>query len=395
MNKHINVCLLNDSFPPVIDGVANAVLNYARIIQNGLGSAVVVVPRYPDVEDDYPYPVIRYPSVKTPKTAGYRMGLPIPGIVRAIRNHPVDIIHCHCPFVSAVIAKSLRHAIDVPVIFTYHTKFDIDIANSTDSALVQTAAKKLIVSNISACDEVWVVSRGSGENLKSIGYSGDYRIMDNGVDFPKGPAEDRLIESVCTELGLTEDVPVFLYIGRMMWYKGIKIILDGLFKAKEEGVSFRMLFVGGGEDSKEITHYAEELNLSNECIFTGPVKNREKLRAFYSRAEMLLFPSTFDSAPISVREAAACGLASVLIRDSSAAEPVTDGLNAVLIDENASSLAGAVVSLSKNREYMKTLGVHALEDLYMSWDTAVARAYERYQEVLEEHQGKSRVRIEE
>ena len=28
--EKLNVCLLNDSFPPTIDGVANAVCNYAR-----------------------------------------------------------------------------------------------------------------------------------------------------------------------------------------------------------------------------------------------------------------------------------------------------------------------------------------------------------------------------
>ena len=26
------ICLINDSFPPVTDGVANAVVNYARVI---------------------------------------------------------------------------------------------------------------------------------------------------------------------------------------------------------------------------------------------------------------------------------------------------------------------------------------------------------------------------
>lgn len=33
----LNVCLMNDSFPPVIDGVATTILNYAEIINNGLG----------------------------------------------------------------------------------------------------------------------------------------------------------------------------------------------------------------------------------------------------------------------------------------------------------------------------------------------------------------------
>ena len=39
-----NICLMNDSFPPVIDGVANAVTNYARNIQKDYGTATVVTP---------------------------------------------------------------------------------------------------------------------------------------------------------------------------------------------------------------------------------------------------------------------------------------------------------------------------------------------------------------
>ena len=45
--EKLNVCLVNDSFPPDIDGVANAVVNYARIINEGRGSAVVVAPANP------------------------------------------------------------------------------------------------------------------------------------------------------------------------------------------------------------------------------------------------------------------------------------------------------------------------------------------------------------
>ena len=41
----LTVALLNDSFPPTIDGVANAVVNYAGAIErNDLGN--VVVARY-------------------------------------------------------------------------------------------------------------------------------------------------------------------------------------------------------------------------------------------------------------------------------------------------------------------------------------------------------------
>ena len=265
---------------------------------------------------------------------------------------------------------------------TYHTKFDIDIANNFDSPIVQAAVKKIIVSNVEACDEVWAVSQSAGENLKSLGYRGGYRVVDNGVDFPKGPVADVLIRDISSELELSDDTPVFLYVGRMMWYKGIRLILEGLHKAKAEGSRFKMVFVGGGMDFDKIVGLAHKLAIENDCVFTGPVSDREKLRAYYSRADMFLFPSTFDAAPISVREAAACGLASVLVRESSSAEPVTDGVDALLIDEDAESLARVIVDLSGNIGYMKELGRRAMDNLYMPWDTAVARAYARYCEIL-------------
>ena len=383
MKEQLNVCLLNDSFPPVLDGVANVVLNYAKVIHSSYGSAVVSVPRYPGASYEYPFPVVHYPSIKTPKTGGYRTGIPIMGIVKEIAVHPIDIIHCHCPFVSSLIARRLRSITGAPVVMTYHTKYDVDLKNNFDSAIMQTTVKKIIVSNIAACDDIWAVSRGAGENLISLGYSGDYTVMDNGVDFPKGPADEGLVREVSSELGLSEDIPVFLYVGRMMWYKGAALTLNGLMKAKAGGARFRMVFVGGGGDFDDIVEHSRRNDLENECIFTGPIRDREKLRAIFSRADMFLFPSTFDSAPIAVREASACGLPSILIRGSSSAEPVTDGTNAVLIDEDEDDLARAVIDLSKNRGYMKTLGKRAMDDLYLSWDAAVGRAYERYCEVLE------------
>ena len=72
-----NICLMNDSFPPVIDGVANAVKNYAQILTENHGHAAVVTPYYPDVDDSgYPFPVYRYPSMNLPGKLGYRAGIP-------------------------------------------------------------------------------------------------------------------------------------------------------------------------------------------------------------------------------------------------------------------------------------------------------------------------------
>ena len=388
---HLSVCLLNDSFPPQIDGVANAVLNYAREIQGGLGSAVVAVPDYPDVKDDYAFPVVRYPSFNTTKLVGYRAGYPFSAkAMNTLADYAPDIIHSHCPVMSTIMARALRERLDVPVVFTYHTKFDIDIRRAISGHLLQQTAIRLLVDNISACDEVWVVSQGAGENLRSLGYTGEYIVMENGVDFPRGPADAADCAALRRELDLPDDVPVYLFVGRMMWYKGIRIILEALAALRQSGRDFRMLLVGDGMERQEMEALSAQLRLDDVCLFTGAVRDREKLRAYFSISDLFLFPSTFDTNGIVVREAAACGTASVLVRNSCAAEGVTDGGNALLIEENAEALAALLERVGEDRAALRRLGGQALEQLYLSWSESVSRAYQRYGVVLDHyHRGLS------
>ena len=383
----LNICLINDSFPPAIDGVANAVTNYAKIIQNGLGNSTVVTPFYPDADDSvFDFPVLRYPSIDMTKLVGYRAGLPFSAeLMDSLEKRSFDIIHSHCPITSTLLARALRDRIHVPLVFTYHTKFDIDIANAVKSRVLQEEAAKILARNISACDEVWTVSRGAGENLHKLGYEGDYIIMPNGVDFPRGRVDDALIRQVTGDYDLPEGLPLFLFVGRMMWYKGIRIILDALKKLSESGRDFRMVFVGGGTDKDEIVRYAESLVLTDRVFFSPPLQNREHIRAWYCRADLFLFPSTFDTNGLVVREAAACGLGSVLIRGSCAAEDITDGRTGLLIEENAESMAAVLSALCADRAAMRRIGQYAQQEIYLSWDDAVARAYDHYGAVIENY----------
>ena len=382
-----NVCLCNDSFPPVIDGVANAVQNYARVITDLGAKAVVATPQYPDVIDDYPYRVIRYQSYDTTSAFGYRTGNPFDtNAITELAALDYQVIHSHCPMSSTLLARTLREAKNVPVVFTYHTKFDIDIKNAVRSNLMQEVAVRAIVENISACDEVWTVSRGAGENLRSLGYEGDFRVMQNGVDFAPGRVPAEMTAALDRQYDLPEGLPVFLFTGRMMWYKGIRLILDGLAGAKAAGCDFRMVFVGGGGDCDEITAYAKEQKLEDRCIFVGRVQDRDLLRAWCCRADLFLFPSTFDTNGLVVREAAACSLASMLIRGSCAAEGVTDGVNGILIDERAEAIAALVARFCENGcAGLRDLGERACRDLYLSWDSAVRTAYSAYGEVIERY----------
>lgn len=385
--EKLNVCLINDSFPPAIDGVANAVTNYAQIINKGYGRAAVVTPFYPDADDSaFAFPVIRYPSVDMTKAVGYRAGIPFsPEMMNRLEGENFNLIHSHCPITSTILARSLRDRIHVPLVFTYHTKFDIDIANAVKSRLLREEAAKLLVENISACDEVWTVSRGAGENLRKLGYQGDYLVMPNGVDLPQGRVPDELVAQVTEGYDLPAGLPVFLFVGRMMWYKGIRIILDALKTLMDGGRDFRMVFVGAGNDKEEICAYSSALGLDAKVFFSPAIHDRNLIRAWYCRADLFLFPSSFDTNGLVVREAAACALPSVLVAGSCAAEDVQDGVNGFLIEENAASMAALLQRLCAAPELVKAVGEKAQRDLYLSWENSVAAAVDRYQAVIEKY----------
>jgi len=387
MNQTPTVCLLNDSFPPLIDGVANAVRNYAENLSETGFDPVVITPAHPDAEDGgYPYPVVRYPSIDLRDKTGYLAGIPFsPELVRQLEGRKISILHSHCPIASTILARELRSVVDAPLILTYHTKFDIDIAAMIRSHALQAGSKRALVTNISACDEVWAVSHGAGENLRSLGYQGDYIVMPNGVDLPRERVSQEQCKAVSGGYDLPENVPLFLFVGRIRWYKGLKIILDALAKLQNNGQEFRMVFVGDGSDKADVESYAAQLGLASRCFFTGAVSDREALRAWYCRGDLFLFPSTFDTNGLVVREAAACSLASVLVAGSCAAEGVTGGRNGFLIEENADSLFSLLSGLCQHPEKMRQVGEGAARELYLSWKDAVALASRRYEIVIDRY----------
>lgn len=384
----LKIGLLNDSFPPTIDGVANATLNYASVIHKKYGEPIVITPEYPNIIDDYPFEVYRYSSLKLRSQIPYRIGNPFsPITIGELHKKNMDLMHVHCPFASAVLARQINNSYvkskRIPIVFTYHTKFDIDIDKFVVNKKLNKIARKFLINNISAADEVWAVSNGAGENLRSLGYNGDIRVMPNGTDFKKEKAPKEEIDRIKDIYRLRANVPTFLFVGRMMWYKNPKLILDSLSILKKNGIDFQCLFVGDGTDRPAIEHYAKQIGVNDNTIFTGAVYDREKVRAFFCCADLFLFPSTYDTSGLVVREAAACDCASLLIKGSCAAEGVENGVSGVFAEENAESCAKALSEVIKHKGAFERLGKAAAEKVYYSWEQAVDCAYKRYEEIIE------------
>lgn len=388
----LKVGLFNDSFPPTIDGVANTVFNYATEINDKHGTPIVVTPNYPNVYDNYDFSVYRYHSAKLMASLPYRFGNPFsPKTVRDLSKMGFDIMHVHSPFASSILARevSVLCKRETPTILTYHTKFDVDIDRYLDSPRLNRIARRFVRSNINSANEVWAVSEGTKESLRKIGYDGDIIVMPNGTDFKKGKAPQSVIAEIDRIYGTKEEELVFLYCGRMMWYKNLKIILDSLKILSQNGIKYKTFFVGDGPDRPAVEKYAKEIGIYERLVFTGSIIDREKVRGYFSRANLLLFPSTYDTSGLVVKEAAACGCAGVLVKGSCAAEGVIDGQTGILCErETAKSFSSAIMNLLKNPEKIEEIGRGAEEKVYYSWADSVEKAVQRYEKVIENHNKK-------
>ncbi len=370
-----------DGFAPAIDGVATVVDGYASTLQQH-GGCVVVAPKEPKYKDVKDYRVIRVPSVKTHKKIGYRVASPIEvRVVAELKKMPIALVHCHSPFSLSFLAESAAKACKVPSIITYHTKYAQDIERSVPAPFRELVAD-FVVQRYKTFDEVWTVSRGAAADLRQLGFKGGVVVMPNGCSMSTAPVDERLVRQVNDRHGLQPDVPVLLFVGRMIWYKGIDMILHTLAEMKKAGAAFRMLFVGDGSDSKDIQATAHSMALDDCVAFVGKVADRELLRAYYARADLFYFPSTFDTSGLVVQEAAALGCPSAALRDTCVAEAMVDGRNGLLVGDDPQAAAADLLALLRQPERLKALGEAARHEVYISWDVAMRNVMARYEQVL-------------
>lgn len=80
---------------------------------------------------------------------------------------------------------------------------------------------------------------------------------------------------------------------------------------KNEGKEFRLIMLGFGADENAIKKKIRKCGLFDYVIWTGKILDRNELLGYYGISDLLLFPSTFDTNGLVVREAAACATPSL------------------------------------------------------------------------------------
>lgn len=375
--------IFNDSFPPIMDGVTLTVENYvSQFNKRGLNPCVVT-PWNP-VTVDAGCRVIKYFSLPIQNRKPYRYGYPKLDINvwRRLRKTPFRILHSHCPFSSGRLAVYVKKHQGVPLVGTFHSKYKSDLEHSFKYVpwMVPVIMKR-ILDFFNACDEVWIPQGAVEETVRQYGYKGPLVVMENGIDIGHGDDIGSLKLAARRDLGIKPEELSCLFVGQHIWEKGIDIIADAL-REIDGRIPFRMNFVGNGYALDSLKRRIQDYGLGDRVKVNGIVTDREKLKQFYAAADLFLFPSFYDNAPLVLREAAACGTPALLLRNSTASEVITHGMNGFLLERSPKAYADEMIYLYNNRRLVKEVGLNARNTIVRSWDDVIDEVLDRYNTLL-------------
>ena len=289
------------------------------------------------------------------------------------------IVHAHSPFTSGRVAAQVAKSQGIPLVATFHSKFRDDYAKIIPSEFVVDQMLKVTMEFFDRADEVWVPQESVVEVIREYGYKGPVEVVENGSDLV-ADYPDSYFADARKALGIAPEEFVCLFVGQHIWQKNVRFVIEGLEKVKD--LKFRMFFVGTGYAAEEMKQLVKEKGLEDKVTFTGMLTNRDEITRYYAAADLFLFPSLYDNAPLVVREAAALHTPSIMIDESTAATIIKDNENGFLVPNNLDTFAARLRELIGQPERVHKVGITASRSIVRSWEDVVEEVLDRYNRLI-------------
>jgi len=385
----MRIAFFTNCYKPLVNGVVTSIVSLKEAYERKGHETYVFAPQvdgYIDQEKN----VFRYRSVNLTKKVKYPIAIPLSfRAKKVISEFNPDIIHIHHPFVLSSPAIMYGKKLGIPKILTLHTQYEryaYYIAPIPEK-LTQEAIKRIIFNLAYKIDCITTPSGSMKELIKSYGIKNRIEVIPNAIDLDPFRQKDEL---KCSEIrkryNLKEDDKIILYVGRVAQEKSIDKIIEALAITKRKGISnVRLLIVGGGPAIEELKNLVRSLQIEEQVIFTGEVKN-EEIRHYYKIAYLFTIASTTETFGIVIIEALASGIPVLAVKAPGAVDILTDGLDGLLVDNDndIEKFASALDKIIREPELRERLSQGALKtsERY-SIDIVSERMLNLYREVME------------
>lgn len=167
------------------------------------------------------------------------------------------------------------------------------------------------------------------------------------------------------------DTPVVLFVGRLLWSKGIRELIQAAQTLKAEGLRFRLLIVGAPDERNPEAVSPAEMKRWHEQGVLEWLGRQSDMPKFYREASIVCLPTNYrEGLPLTLLEAASIGRSLVATDIPGCREVVREGVNGFLVPpKNPEKLADALRKLLQSEELRQRFGkasTHLVETEFSS-----------------------------
>ena len=264
-----------------------------------------------------------------------------------------DLIHVH-DWLTAAAGIALKHRWLIPLVATIHATE----RGRGQGRLLGPQAERINTIEWNLSYEAWRVIACSQFMAAQVNAYFDtpwdkIDVVPNGVRILPYPFDSDAQRQAFRRQYAEDDQPIAYYVGRIVYEKGLHILLDAWPKLLRTYDQARLVIAGSGPYLEELRDQARWLGINTSVIFTGFISDEERDK-LYHMVDLAVFPSLYEPFGMVALEAMAAYCPIVVAATGGLIEVVRSHETGLLIQPgNPQSLAWGLLHTLQNPQWTK------------------------------------------
>jgi 1,2-diacylglycerol 3-alpha-glucosyltransferase len=355
----MRIGMMVDLYKPYVSGITNYIDLNKRVLENAGHEVYVFTFGDLEYQDDEPR-VIRNPGLALADT-GYYLSLRYKtGHKKLLQT--MDVVHVHHPFLSGRLALNYCRRVQIPIVFTNHTRYDL-YTQARLPLIPEEVSHSLLRAYMpdfcSAVDLVISPSRGMEKVLRQYGVESHIEVVPNGVELHRFHKAEPLSRA---DFAYSEDDILLVFSGRIAPEKNLEFLLRSFAGVSQVIANVHLLIIGGGQKDhvEDVKSLAQELGLLDRVRFTGMIPY-DGLPSYLAMCNAFVTASVTEVHPLSVIEGMATGLPVLGIDSPGVGDSIVDGETGLLATNDIASFTAKLTYLCMDQGLRTKVGAAARE----------------------------------
>ena len=320
----MKVCIVTETYPPEVNGVAMTLQRIAEGLREQGNGVRIVRPRQTSEPkgatgpDEHIVPGLPLPGYK-----GLRMGLPCARRLRKLWTAArPDVVYIATEGPLGLSAIRAGRSLGIALTSGFHTNFHeylkhyrLPFLERLAEAFLRRTHNRTLRTFAPSADVVARLDAMGIENTRLLGRGVDTRLF----------SPEKRDESLRRSWGAGPDDLVAIFVSRIAAEKNIPLTLRAFSHIRERFPSAACVFVGDGPERAKL----EKTHPQFHC---AGMRKGDDLARHYASADLFVFPSTTETFGNVVTEAMASGLVAVTYDYAAPRQLIRDGENGFLAE---------------------------------------------------------------